>query len=416
MRTQIGADFASVPVSELGARLRSVDQYQSVLFYISIDLPTRHKRVFRSQNLKGREIPDIKGKHTFSAETPALGPLRIREFLLPPYDVTIATSALSVNEGVRAFAIISFGLIIIMLAVSIGLGMAFARFALKPIRAIRATADRIGSNNLAERIPIGEVRDEVDELAQLLNRMFDRLEIAFGQMQRFASEASHELKTSLSLIRLHAESIAKTAQTPAIKESAIQQIDEIARLNTFIDQVLFISRVEANAIKFERKHTDPADFLIAFSHDAEALAEYSGHHFRLVSSGCGVVAIEASWMRQLLLNLVSNALQISPPNGVVTLWSSFDGHFWRLAVEDEGPGLAEFECQHIFAPFVRLGATIRDDRGAGLGLAIAQSIATLHGGSIQAEPIKPSGGLRVVVMLPQIEWVPVVPGPTLETV
>ena len=76
---------------------------------------------------------------------------------------------------------------------------------LRPVRVIRETANRIRSDNLKERIPVGDVKDEISDLAQLLNQMFDRLETSFDQIRRFTAEASHELKTPLSLVRLHAE-------------------------------------------------------------------------------------------------------------------------------------------------------------------------------------------------------------------
>ncbi len=402
LQRQIGPDFATVGSRVLETRLKSVDQYQSVLFYVSIDSPQRHEHVFRSQNLRGREIPDVKGQRAFNAATPGLGSLRVGEFLLPPYDVTVATSAQGVDEVVRAFTRISVGLIFAMLVVSLLLGGIFARYMLEPIRAIRATADRIGSNNLVERIPLGPVRDEVDELAELLNRMFDRLEDAFAQMRRFSSEVSHELKTPLSLLRLHAESIAKSGAESAITEAAVEQIGEIARLNTFIDQMLFLSRAQAKAIAFDLKTIDPREFLITFAHDAEALAEHSGRRFVLDARGAGEVGLEQSWFRQVLLNLFSNALHVTPPDGEIRLISRFAGDEWIVSIEDEGPGLDSADCERIFERFVQLGTKARGDRGAGLGLSIAQSIVTLHGGVITAHSLGSGRGLGVTVRLPQV--------------
>lgn len=402
LQRQIGPDFATVDSRVLETRLKSVDQYQSVLFYVSIDSPERHEHVFRSQNLRGREIPDVKGQRAFNATTPGLGSVRVGEFLLPPYDVTVATSAQGVDEVVRGFTRISLGLIFAMLVVSLLLGGVFARYMLEPIRSIRATADRIGSNNLAERIPLGPVRDEVDELAELLNRMFDRLEESFAQMRSFSSEVSHELKTPLSLLRLHAESIAKSAAEPAIIEAAVEQIGEIARLNTFIDQMLFLSRAQAKAIAFDLKAIDPGDFLVSFAHDADALAEHGGRRFVLDARGAGMVGLEASWLRQVLLNLFSNALHVTPPDGEIRLVSRFAASGWIVSIEDEGPGLDPADCERIFERFVQLGTKARGDRGAGLGLSIAQSIVILHGGTIAARPRKGGRGLCVTVRLPQV--------------
>jgi two-component system heavy metal sensor histidine kinase CusS len=310
----------------------------------------------------------------------------------------------------RAFEAIGGGLVAVMLILSIFVGRAFSRVLLTPLRAIRDTAERIGSDNLAERIPLWHVQDEVGELTELLNRMFDRIESAFAQMQRFSEEVSHELKTPLSLIRLHAESVAKAGGPHS--DAAFEQMEEIDRLSNFIDQMLFLSRAEANAISFDLTPQDPAPFLESFAHDATALAEHSGHRFELVLKGHGRVAIERSWLRQVLFNLVGNALRASPPEGLITLTSSFANGRWRLSIEDEGPGLTRAQCKQIFDRFVRLGPARIGDRGAGLGLSIARSIVTLHHGTIRAEPGKPRG-LCVIVELPVLERDGPAPSPEL---
>ena len=402
---QIGRDYAHVDSKVVAARLSNVDHYQSVLFFIEINEPKTQSTVFASANLKGKSIPDIKGERRYTVEAPGLGSLRVDEFLLPPYDVTVATSARGVYDGIRAFSIIGGVLIVAMLLMSIAIGRGFSKLVLAPIRAIRDTAERIGSDNLRERIPVGRDRDEVGELVRLLNRMFDRIENGFIQMRRFSRDVSHELKTPLALIRLHAESIAKDGGEHT--EIAIEQIDEIARLDMLIDQMLFLSRADAQVIDFDLVQQDPTPFLESFAQDAAVLAEYSNRNFVLETRGQGSVAMEASWMRQLLFNLVSNALRAVPPGGRVKLCSSFDqeGGRWRVLVADNGPGLTAEECSRIFEPFVRLGTKPPDDRGAGLGLAIARSVAMLHHGWIYAEPNEPRG-LRVWLDLPACEVVP----------
>ena len=398
---QIGDDYARVDRKVLARRLSNVDQYQSVLFYITINEPKTGDTVFSSANLKGNSIPDIKGERRYTADAPGLGPLRVGEFLLPPYDVTVATSARSLHDGIRAFSIIGGALIIVMLVMSIVIGRGFSRLVLSPLRRIRDTAERIGTDNLRERIPSGRVRDELGELVSLLNRMFDRIESGFNHVRQFSRDVSHELKTPLALIRLHAESIAKDGGEHT--DIAIEQIDEIARLDTLIDQMLFLSRADAQAIQLELTEQDPRPFLESFAQDASALAEHSDRNFTMEASGSGKAAFEASWMRQLLFNIVSNALRAVPEGGAVTLTSSFDEKTeqWRVVVADDGPGLSQEDCSRIFEPFVRLGGR-QSDRGAGLGLTIARSIAILHQGRIYAEPNQPRG-LRVSIELPASE-------------
>lgn len=403
LRAHIGQDYATVDPKVLESRLENVNQYESVLFYISIDNPERSATIFRTENLQGRPIPDIKGKRTFSASSEALGPLRVSEFLLPPYDVTVATTSRSMNESMHNYLIVSLSLIIIMLLVSIAVGVGLTRLVLRPIRMIRDTATRIGSHNLAERIPISDVDDEMSELAHLLNQTFDRLERAFTQMRRFSEEVSHELKTPLSLVRLHAERILQDEDSPADhREAALEQVEEIARLTSFIDQMLFLSRAEAKAIAFDLDPVDPHCFIEAFSHDASALADHSNRSFNLVEDGRGIVAIEQSWFRQVLFNLTTNALQATPPGGAIQLASSFDQRTWRIVMEDSGPGVEESQLSVIFDRFERLGAGKAGARGAGLGLAISRSIVDLHGGRIWARRSSSLGGLAMVIEIPCI--------------
>ena len=134
--------------------LRNVNSYESVLFYISIENPKKGEKIFNSSNLHGGSLPDVKGKHKFSADAAGLGSLRINEFLLPPYDVTVATSARNSDTAIRAYALTSIALVLAMLVASIIIGLGMSQIVLRPIRSIRETADRIRSDNLSERIPV----------------------------------------------------------------------------------------------------------------------------------------------------------------------------------------------------------------------------------------------------------------------
>jgi two-component system heavy metal sensor histidine kinase CusS len=137
-----------------------------------------------------------------------------------------------------------------MVAVSVAIGFGLSRLALRPVRLIRETARRIGSDNLSERIAVANVRDEISDLAQLLNLMFDRLEKSFQQIRRFTAEASHELKTPLSLIRLQAEKLLVQGRLDADDEESVHmQLEEVSRLSQIIEELLFLSRAEACDIK-----------------------------------------------------------------------------------------------------------------------------------------------------------------------
>lgn len=402
LRAHLGSDYPRLNSQVMAERVRETSESGAVLFYISIERPGTAIK-FQSRNLRGSDIPDIKGKRAYSASMPEIGALRVDEFLLPPFDVTIATSARSVADGMREYAKVCAALLVAMLVASLGIGLGLSRLLLRPMRAIRETANRIGSDNLSERIPVANVQDEVTDLARLLNQMFDRLESAFDQIRRFSDEASHELKTPLSLIRLHAEKMLGDGDLPAVhSEAVLVQIEELARLNQIIDELLFLSRAEAKAIPFDLKPHDPGRFLEGFAQDAQALAEHTGRRFVHVHKGRGRVPFEERWVRQVLLNLLTNALNVSPEGGTVTMVSCIGGGLWRVSVEDQGPGLNDDQRRRIFDRFVRFNIPASGDRGSGLGLTISKSIIDLHGGRIFAEPAAGPQGLKVTFEIPAL--------------
>lgn len=400
LQARMGPDYATLDPAAIDQRLRELTESSSVLFYISIHIP--HSGIkFQSHNLRGRKIPDVHGTHAYTVEMEGIGPVRVNEFFLPPFDVNVATSARQTVAGMREYVRVSLGLLAVMLVASIGIGLGLSRLMLRPLRLIRETATRIGSDNLSERIKVPEVRDEISDLARLLNSAFDRLEFAFDQIRRFSYEASHELKTPLSLIRLHAEKMLNDGELSAAHTDAVVvQIEEVARLNQIIDELLFLSRAEAKAIGLTLRCEDPAHFLESFSQDAAALAEHGGRAFNHTHEGRGTADFEEKWIRQVLLNLVTNALNASPPDGRVTLASRVEHGLWRVSVEDEGPGLSPEQCERIFERFVRFGAARPGDRGSGLGLSISRSIVQLHEGRIYAEQRAGGVGLRVTFEIP----------------
>jgi heavy metal sensor kinase len=399
----LGSDYASLNDRVIDARIRETTDYASVLFFITVDDPHGPVRpIFYSTNLRGLAIPDVPGQRTFNAVLPGVGELRVGEFILGPFDVTIATPLDNVREAMRYYTQTCLWLLAVMLAVSIAIGFGLSRLALRPVRLIRETARRISSDNLSERIPVADVRDEISELALLLNLMFDRLEISFQQIRRFTAEASHELKTPISLIRLQAEKLLVHGNLDADNEESVHvQLEEVSRLSHIIEELLFLSRAESFEIKLNLTPQDPEAVLTSFSLDARVLAEHRGLQFVCSHEGRGSVSAEPRWLRRVLLNLLTNALNASPHGSRVTLTSSIrDGH-WRVQLVDQGPGVPSEHRERIFERFFRLPpASAAADEGSGLGLAICRSIISLHGGTIWAEASPVCPGLQIIFDIP----------------
>ncbi|HMC15848.1 MAG TPA: ATP-binding protein [Albitalea sp.] len=401
IEARLGPDYSSLSAPFIEMRIRETTDFASTLFYIDI-----HRKgtgvVFRSTNLNSKDIPDVPGERSFSVTVPDIGEVRAAEFHMDPFDVMIATPLQPVRDVMNTYAQVCAALLLAMLAASLFIGMGLSRLVLAPVRAIRDTADRIRSDNLSERIPVGDVHDEIADLARLLNQMFDRLEASFDQIRRFTSEASHELKTPLSLIRLHAEKMLADEALPARHREALQDtLEEVDGLNRVIEDLLFLSRADAHAIALQLTTQDPLPFLQAFAQDADALAEHHGMRFELEHTGSGEASFEPKWMRQVLLNLLINAIRVSPAGGLIRLQSTLDDGAWHLSIEDQGPGLTEEQRDRMFERFVRFAAPgVEKLPGTGLGLAICRSIVGLHGGRIHAKPAQQGPGLDVEIRIP----------------
>jgi signal transduction histidine kinase len=162
-----------------------------------------------------------------------------------------------------------------------------------------------------------------------------------------------------------------------------------------------LSRAEAQAVTLAVRHCNCSEFLEAFVPDARVLAEHRAVRFAARIERGEPADFDPKWIRQVLLNLLTNALNVSPRGSLVTLESEFTVDGWHVAIEDEGPGVPADQRERIFERFVRLpsaGAEVVE--GSGLGLAIVRVIIQLHRGTIRAEAGPRKGGLRLIFELP----------------
>ncbi len=401
LRGIIGNDPAITSV-EIARRIAHDADSDAALYFIQIH-SERGIVVFRSPNLGENFLPDLSGRELhWTFDLAGVGPVRISEFHDGPWHFQIASALAPLHRVLRDYVEVAAILVAGVGFLSVALGWAFARVTLRPIRAIEATANRIRSDNLSERIPVPSGRDELSALSQLLNQMFDRIEAAFSQVRRFTADASHEFKTPLALIRLNAEKLrASLADDPEGLSTLEDLLEEISRLHRMIDSLLFLSRAESGVLELRIKPMDVPAFLRDVAEDASALAQDQDVRFIMDDVQPGELTGEPTLLRQLLLNLVTNALNVSPPGATVTLSARHLSGGWHLEISDEGPGLKPEQLERIFERFVRFEAMPgKTSSGHGLGLAICRSIAALHGGTLRAENRQDRSGLRIVLKLP----------------
>ena len=426
VKRRLGPDFKALSPDQLRGL---ITPFASVRFGIEILSPVG-PIIYRSRNLSDRIVPDqpmegdllsiwmqrifqyqtddsasLSGpaKRKYNALMGDLGEMRIGEFELGKLTVRIAVAKEQVRTLVNAYQEAFYILLTLMVIVSSVIGYALSHVLLRPIRLIQETANHISSDNLSERIPISSVEDEISNLARLLNQMFARLESSFSQVRRFTAEASHELKTPLSLMRLHTERTLLAGDLNSAQEESLHVVlEEINRLNQIIEELLFLSRAEADAIALSGKRQDPRAFMESFLQDARVLADSRGVRLMDIHTGEGSVEFDARWLRQVMLNLLSNALDYTPTGKSITLTSQISATSWCVSFEDEGPGVPADQLERIFERFMRLAQTDQHQKGSGLGLAICRSIITLHQGRIWAEAAHSGVGLRVIFEIPNV--------------
>jgi signal transduction histidine kinase len=231
--------------------------------------------------------------------------------------------------------------------------------------------------------------------------MFDRLENSFRQIKRFTADTSHELRTPLSLLRLHAEKLHTATDLPlALQENAEELLAEVKRMTEVVERLLILTKVDAGIVDLKTTRIDIEEFVQELFEDAQALAESKGVSIDLRNLDAGIVEVDATCIRQVFFNLLSNAFTHGTDKGAITIDSSNHNGLWILTVEDNGPGVTKAQLEHIFERFTRMGERGDDLSGAGLGLAISKSLVELHRGTISAENLEGGSGFRVAVSLP----------------
>ncbi len=290
----------------------------------------------------------------------------------------------------------------LLLLVAAGGGYWLSRRALSPVDALVRTAREVSGTNLGSRLQKLETGDELQRLSDGLNEMLDRIEAAFQRITQFTADASHELRTPVSLIRTEAELALRRSRGEAeYKESLRHILLEAERTTALIEQLLAMARADSAR---ETLHLEPVDLrqtLRSVVDGWQQVATIRNLQFsaNLDAPDFSVMGDE-TLLRRLADILLDNAFKYTPSPGSVHLSLEPQAESAVVRVQDSGVGIAEEEQGRIFERFYRVDkARSRAQGGAGLGLAIAQWIVTQHGGSIQVES-QPGQGSTFRVELP----------------
>jgi two-component system heavy metal sensor histidine kinase CusS len=265
-------------------------------------------------------------------------------------------------------------------------GRRIAQQSIRPVEDVAATARRITSMNLRERIQAEGYPSELASLAGTFNEMLDRLEESFERISRFSADIAHDLRTPVNNIRGEAEvALARARTVEEYRDVLESSLEEAVRLSDLIGDLLFLARAESPLKHVERQKVDVGELLGTVREYYDASASDAGIILTTSARGEQITAeLDRSLMLRAVSNLVSNAIAHTPPGGAVTLAAAADGEQIRIDVSDTGSGIPAEALSRVFDRFFRVDPSrSKSSGGTGLGLAIVQSIMTLHGGSAE---------------------------------
>src|SRR5216683_2720322 len=271
----------------------------------------------------------------------------------------------------------------IMTVISVGLGWLMAGRALRPVRQMTATAQRISEDSLHERLAVQGPEDELKELGDTIDGLLERLEVAFSAQRRFVANASHELRPP---------------QTVALAGRLRAELDKIDRL---LEAFLVLARAQHRALP--GRAVIPLDYVVgaALADQAAAIRAMNLTVQEAGSLGSAWVTGSQALVTRMVENLIDNAVCHNTEGGWIRIVSRTAAGRADLVVENGGPLLDQQQVAGLSEPFRRIGADrTGSDKGSGLGLSIVAAIAEAHGGTVDLQA-RSAGGLRVTISLPE---------------
>ena len=386
----------------------------------------------KSDNLKNVQLPisltalknASKGLMTF--ETNRFfenAPLRIITFPVKESNpinkiVQVAASLEDVEDALNTlFIILMITVPLALMVASLG-GQFLANKALKPVDNITQTARMITSQNLNQRIKPPKVKDEISRLTETFNEMISRLDQSFSQVKQFTTDASHELKTPLTILKGEVEvTLRKERTSHEYQQTLRSNLEEINRMSQIVEDLLLLSRADSGELRLNKEEVNLTEILHEVVNQMNMLAqsknlriEASNHHGDIQIFG------DALRIRELFLNLIENGIKYTEEGGSIHISLNKESplseknlsnrpdrgqaKFVKIIISDTGIGIAQEDQQKIFDRFFRVDkARSREQGGSGLGLSICKWIVEAHQGDIKVES-EVGRGSSFIIKLP----------------
>ncbi|MCU0749538.1 MAG: HAMP domain-containing histidine kinase [Akkermansiaceae bacterium] len=341
--------------------------------------------LYQSPNLRGKTITDeIEGAETQKLFDRNCRIVTVRE---GPYLIRIGTR-LGAIERFQKDLLLGFTISVPFVAVVVFLGgLWLGRRAVAPVAAITAAAENISAHHPSERLPIPMAKDEISRLTQVLNHTFDRLQVSYQTATRFSADASHQLKTPITILRNGLDTLAASPGLDPEQLQAIQGLrQQTRRLTALIEDLLLLAQADAGRLQLEEETIDLNPLIGGARDDLEVLL--TDRPISLETSIDPTIPARADprRIRLILQNLVENAAKYTPDPGLIRLMGSSDGRTSTLTVANSGPLIPLEDRETIFERFRRGKSVGENIRGHGLGLNIARELARAHGGDISYHP------------------------------
>ena len=304
--------------------------------------------------------------------------------------VRITYPMAEVNARIHRYWLILAAIAVVVLAVAAALGFGFVRWITRPLRRIETAAGEVARGNLQARAPL-DGPPELQQLAREFNEMVDKLDALLRSQDEFVADASHQLRTPLTALRLRLENLAREDVTRS--DELEPAIVEVERLSSLVDGLLTLAR--ADRATSEPIALDVGEAIADRVEAWSALASEQRVQLSAQVDGRPFAAATAGRIEQVLDNLLANALEVSPVGSNVDVVAARSGRWVEIAVRDRGPGMTAGEIERAFDRFWRSGG---GDEGFGLGLTIVRRLVRADGGEIEFHP-RPDGGLEAIVRL-----------------
>jgi heavy metal sensor kinase len=303
------------------------------------------------------------------------------------YLIEMGTSLNSI-DAVQNRLLTLLGLLLPVLVVcAAGGGYLLVNRALRPVERMSQTAEQMSVQHLESTLPVVPTGDALERLSLSLNHMLARLRESVQTSRRFLADASHELRTPLTVIKGELQEI---VGSPAVHREVRERIgsvlEEVARLEHLVSGLLALSRLDAGEAQREWVNVDLAQLASSTVEQMRLMAEDRGIQLELSILRPVLVRGDRGRLKQVIVNLLDNAIRFTPRGGAVTLLTKEADGYTLLEVRDTGIGIPSVAIPHVFDRFFRVDdARSREDGGAGLGLSIVKSICSAHDAEIEVD-------------------------------